>query len=36
MGPLAATRDLYTAAWMKAQRDHELDRLFNAEFYYEI
>jgi len=32
----ACTQDLYTAAWAKARRDHELDRLFNAEFYYEI
>ena len=32
----AATADLYAAAWSMAQRDFELDRLFNAAFYYEI
>ncbi len=25
--------ELYAAAWAQAQRDYELDRLFNAEFY---
>ena len=28
--------DLYAAAWTLAQRDYELDKLFNASFYYEI
>jgi hypothetical protein len=32
----AGTADLYAAAWAMAQRDFELDRLFNAAFYYEI
>ena len=32
----AGTADLYAAAWSMAQRDFELDRLFNAAFYYEI
>lgn len=25
--------ELYAAAWTMARRDHELDRLFNADFY---
>lgn len=25
--------EIYAAAWSMAQRDHELDRLFNADFY---
>lgn len=32
----AGTADLYAVAWTLAQRDYELDRLFNAAFYYEI
>jgi hypothetical protein len=28
--------DVYAAAWTLAQRDYELDKLFNASFYYEI
>lgn len=34
--PAASISELYAAAWAKAQQDYELDRLFNAEFYYEI
>ena len=30
------TMDLYASAWTMAVRDHELDRLFNAAYYYEI
>ena len=30
------TLDLYASAWTLAVRDHELDRLFNAAYYYEI
>ena len=36
VGQSADTPDLYAVAWTLAQRDHELDRLFNAAFYYEI
>jgi hypothetical protein len=36
IAPAAGTADLYATAWAMAQRDHELDRLFNAAFYYEI
>ena len=36
VAPPAGTADLYSAAWSIAQRDVELDRLFNAAFYYEI
>ena len=25
--------EIYAAAWTMAHRDHELDKLFNAEFY---
>jgi hypothetical protein len=32
----AGTADLYAVAWTLAQRDHELDKLFNAGYYYEI
>jgi hypothetical protein len=32
----AATRDLYAVAWTLSQRDYELDKLFNAAYYYEI
>lgn len=32
----ARTADLYAVAWTLAQRDHELDKLFNAAYYYEI
>jgi hypothetical protein len=32
----AATTDIFAAAWTQSQRDYELDRLFNASFYYEI
>jgi hypothetical protein len=31
--PAAFISELYAAAWAQAQRDYELDRLFNAEFY---
>ena len=27
------TSQIYAAAWSLAQRDHELDRLFNADYY---
>jgi hypothetical protein len=30
---IALRPDLYAAAWSLAQRDHEIDKLFNAEFY---
>jgi hypothetical protein len=33
---IVGTQDLYASAWTKAQRDYEIDRLFNASFYYEI
>ena len=36
IAPAAGTADLYATAWAMAQRDYELDRLFNAAFYYEI
>jgi hypothetical protein len=26
--------ELYAAAWAQAQRDYEIDRLFNAKFYH--
>ena len=28
-----AASQIYAAAWTLAQRDHELDRLFNPDFY---
>ena len=31
--PAAFIAELYAAAWAQSQRDYELDRLFNAEFY---
>ncbi len=32
----ASTADIYAVAWTLAQRDHEISKLFNAPFYYEI
>ena len=32
----AATADLFAVAWTLANRDHELNKLFNAAYYYEI
>ena len=31
--PTPLTSQIYAAAWTLAQRDFELDKLFNAEFY---
>lgn len=34
MDPTASfMSELYAAAWTMARRDHEMDRLFNADFY---
>jgi len=33
VGPNSFMSELYAAAWAMAQRDHEIDRLFNPEFY---
>ena len=32
----ATTADVFAVAWTLAQRDHELNKLFNAAYYYEI
>ncbi|HYO25826.1 MAG TPA: hypothetical protein VEQ85_12865 [Lacipirellulaceae bacterium] len=32
-GPAPGAAPIYAAAWTQAQRDVEIDRLFNAEFY---
>ena len=33
--PLVSSHELYQAAAERAFRDHELDRLFNADYYHD-
>lgn len=34
--PAATAESLYASAWNIARRDHEIDKLFNASYFYDI